>query len=90
MLLNFALHNGSVVELAEHICVCFWSLYHTCSCKITIRGGSGQSIHPIPFALSVIIDKASPTRKGVSVHTHKILVHSTSIRFTNALLMSSR
>ena len=78
-------HPASVVELAEHICVCFWSLCHTCSCKINIRGGSGQSIHPIPFALSVLIDTTS-----LALKDHKVLVHSTSTRVTNASLISSR
>jgi len=70
--------------------ICFWSLYHTCACKINMRGGSGRSIHPINFALSVIMENTSPARKGVSVHKHKVLVHVTSIRVANALLISSR
>jgi len=87
----------SVFARSSRICswtgralVCVWSLYHTCSCYINMREGSGQSIHAIPFALSVIIGKTSPARKGVSVHKHKVLVHSTSIRATNALLISSQ
>jgi len=53
-------------------------------CWINMRGGSGQSIHPILFALSVLIDTTSPAPKGVSVQNHKVLVHSTSIRAINA------
>jgi len=61
-------------------------------CWINMRGGSGQSIHHIPFALSVLIDKTSLARKGVfaAVHNHKGLVESTSIRVTNVSLISSR
>jgi len=59
-------------------------------CWINIRGLSGQSIYYIPFALSVLIDTTSPSLKGVSVHNHKVLVHSTSIRVTNASFISSR
>jgi len=55
-----------------------------------MRGGSGQSIHPFPFALSVIIDKTSQAQTGVFVHKRKVLVNSTSIRVTNALLISSQ
>jgi len=51
-----------------------------------MRGWSGQSIHPILFALGVIIDKTRPARKGISVHKHRVLIHSTNIRVTNALL----
>jgi len=36
-------------------------------CWINMKGWSAQSIHPIPFALSVLIDTTSPARKGVSV-----------------------
>jgi len=39
-------------------------------CWINMRGWSGQSIHPISFALSVLIDTTSPARKGVFVHNH--------------------
>jgi len=59
-------------------------------CWINMRGGSGQSIHPIPFALSALIDKTSPARKGVSVHNYKVLVHITSKRVTHVSLISSR
>jgi len=59
-------------------------------CWINIRGLSGQSIHPIPFALSVLIDKTNQARKSVSVHSHKVLVHITSIRVSNASLISSQ
>jgi len=58
-------------------------------CWINMREGSGQSTDHISFAPSVLIDKTSPARKGVSVHNHKVLVHSTRIRVTNALLISS-
>jgi len=37
-----------------------------------MRGGSGQSIHHIPFALSVLIGKISPAQEGVSVNKHKL------------------
>jgi len=59
-------------------------------CWIYMRGWSGQSIHPITFTVSVLIDKTRPARKGVSAHYHKVLVHRTSIRVTNASLISSR
>jgi len=59
-------------------------------CWINMRLWSGQSNHPIPFVLSVLVDKTNPARKGVSVYNHKVLVHSTSIRVTYASLISSR
>jgi len=58
-------------------------------CWINMREGSGQSTDPIPFAPSVLIDTTSPAPKGVSVHNHKVLVHSTNIRVTHASLISS-
>jgi len=78
-------HPASVVELADNLYVSEYVPYMLC--RIKIRGGSGQSIHPIPFALSVLIDKTSTAWKGVSVHNHKVLVHRTSIRVTNASLI---
>jgi len=62
-------YPASVVGLAGHLELCFLSLYHTCSGKINMNRRSGQSIHLIPFALSVLIDKPSPVRKGVSVQS---------------------
>jgi len=88
--------NERVCEVFPHL---WWSWPRTCMffeyvpymlCWINIRGWSGQSIHPIHFALSVLIDTTSPARKGVSVHNHKVLVHSTSIRVTNVSLISSQ
>ena len=87
--------NERVCEVISHLWLswpktCMFSEYVPYMfCWINMREGSGQSIHPIPFALSVLIDKTSPARKGVYVQNPKVLVHSTSIRVTNATLISS-
>jgi len=86
-ILNERGHPASVVELAENLYVFGVCPIHLC--WINMRGGSGQSIHPILFVLSVLIDTTSPAPKGVSLQNHKVLVHSTSIRVINASLMSS-
>jgi len=54
-----------------------------------MRGGSGQFIHPVPFALDVLFGKTSSAREGVSVNKHEVLVHRNGIRVTNVSLISS-
>ena len=62
-------HSASVVELAEHLYV-----FGVCTIHALVRltWGEGQDspVHPVVFALSVIIDKTSSARKDVSVHRH--------------------
>jgi len=67
-----------------------WKWYNTCYVGLT--WGEGQSSPYILFILRSVYSLTNQARhgKGVSVHNHKLLVHSANIRVTNASLISFR